>query len=1023
MAKTKAQIEFEAVTSGFNSGIKEMDQSLGTLRKELGLNSAELKENADDVDLLGKRKEILQKESEATANKIELLRNKLAEAERLFGSSSNEVRLLSNKILDTQTSFQKIQNEITQTDNKLNNLESGLNETEQEMNQVENASQNLEGGFSVLKDAMGDLLANGVQSLTDGLKELAVDSDTSMSKFQAQTGLSTKEMEKFEGAIENIYSKNLGESLGDIANAMAEVKQQTKETDPSNLQKMTENALMLRDTFDMDVAESMRAVNSLMNQFGIDSDQAFNLVVQGAQNGLNANGDMLDVINEYSVQFKDAGFSANDMFNMLLNGAETGTWSVDKLGDAVKEMNIRFSDGTVEEALEKQGIKIKDVAERFNAGGETSQKAMSEVMNAIMSVEDETERYKLGVSVFGTMWEDLGEETISSLMKTEGGIDSTKQSMQELAEVRYDNITSQMGEIGRMIQNDFIIPICEKLLPPLKDGLTWIKDNMNTLLPIITGIGIALGTYFVVAKIMSFVGVVKNLIGLVKTGTTVMSALNTVMGLNPIALIVGAIVGLIAVFVLLWNKCDGFRNFWIGLWEKIKSAFSTVIEAIKNGFNIFKDFIGTIIENIKTGFQNFMNFLGTIGSWINTNVIQPIIGFFKSLWSGIQAVWDGIIFGIKFFINLVVAIFQTAFTLITLPFQFIWVNCKDTVMNVFNAIKDFISTVVNAISGVITTVFTAIKTFISTVFNAIKSVATTVWNAIKTAITTVINAIKNVVTTVFNAIKNTISTIFNAIKSVASSVWNAIKEAISNVINTIKEVISNVFNAIKSFVSSVWEGIKNVIINPIKNAYNTIKTTVGNIKNNVVNTFNSLKSKVTSVFNNVKNAIIKPVETARDKVKGIVDKIKGFFDFEFKLPKIKVPKFTIKPKGWKVGDLMDGKIPKLGVTWNAKGAIFRKPTILNTQNAGYQGFGEAGTEVALPLDSLESWINNGFNHVVANNTYNSEKIDRLIEVCEEILEKPSDFYVDGTKLSKALGESNDNTSGERIELKGRGLLV
>lgn len=1023
MAKTKAQIEFEAVTSGFNNGIKTMDQSLGTLRKELNLNSAELKENADDVDLLSKRKEILQQESDATANKIELMKNKLAEAERLFGSSSNEVRLLGNKILDTQTAFQKIQNEITQTDSKLDKLENGLNETEQEMKQVENASQNLEGGFTVLKDAMGDLLAEGVQSLTSGLKELAVDSDTSMSKFQAQTGLSTEEMKKFEGAIEDIYSKNLGESLGDIANAMAEVKQQTKETDPSKLQTMTENALMLRDTFDMDVAESMRAVNSLMNQFGLDSDQAFNLVVQGAQNGLNANGDMLDVINEYSVQFKNAGFSADEMFNMLLNGANEGTWSVDKLGDAVKEMNIRFSDGTVEEALEKQGIKIKDVSERFNAGGETSKKAMAEVMNAIMSVDDETERYKLGVSVFGTMWEDLGEETIMSLMKTEGGISSTKQSMEELAQVRYDNITSQMGEIGRMIQNDFIIPICEKLLPPLKEGLTWIKDNMNTLLPIITGIGITLATYFVVSKVISFVGVVKNLIGMVKTGTTVFGALNTVMGLNPIALIVGLIVGLIATFVLLWNKCDGFRNFWIGLWNKIKSAFSIVIEAIKNGFSKFKDFIGTIINNIRDGFQTFLNFLGTIANWINNKVIQPVLKFFKSLWNGIQAVWDGIIAGIKFFINLVVAIFQTAFTLITLPFQFIWQNCKDTIMTVFNAIKDFISSTINTISGVITTVFTAIKDFISMVFNTIKSVATTVWNAIKGAISTVVNGIKSVVTTVFNAVKNTISSIFNAIKSVVSTVWNAIKNTISTVINTIKSVITSVFNAIKSVATSVWNGIKNVIINPIKNAYNSIKTTVGNVKDKMVNTFNNIKTKVSSIFTSIKDKMMKPVETARDKIKGIVDKIKGFFDFEFKTPKLKTPKFTIKPKGWKVGDLMEGSIPKLSVTWNAKGGIFRKPTIFNTQNAGPQGVAEAGSEVILPLERLESWINTGFSRVADNNYYANEKIDKLIEVAEQILDKPTDIYMDKEKVGYAMGETNDNVGGQRVTLKNRGLMI
>ena len=885
--KTQAQIEFKAVTSGFDSGIKSMDQSLTTLRKELNLNSAQLKENGDDVDLLAQRQELLQKESEASANKIDLLKNKLSEAERMFGSNSNEVRQLSNRLLDFQTTHQKIQNEIVQTDNKLNDLENGLSDVNQGMKKADDSTDNLSDGFTTMKGVVADLVADGIQALSGALKDLVVDSDTAMSSFQAQTGASTDEMKEFESAIENIYSNNFGESINDIANAMAEVKQQTKETDPSNLQKMTEHALTLRD---MDVKESMRAVNSLMNQFGLDGTEAFNLIVQGAQNGLNANDDLLDTINEYSVQFKNAGYSADDMLNMLYNGAETGTWSIDKLGDAVKEMNIRFSDGTVSDALKENqkalGLTKKEVSDlttEFNKGGENSKQAIQKVIDSIMSVEDETERYKLGVSVFGTMWEDLGAETISSLMSTKGEITSTKQSMEELTQVKYDNITSELSEIGRTIKMDILVPIGEELLPILKDGLSWLKDNLNWLLPTITGIGIALATYFVVSKFMSFIGVITQIINLVKTGTTVMGALNTVMALNPIALIVGAVVGLIAVFVLLWNKCDGFREFWINLWETIKNALSVAWEWIK--------------EKVSIG--------------------------------------------------------------------------------------------VNFVSDIITTVFTAIKNFFSTVWEAIKNVVTTVWNAIINFITPVINTIKDVITNVFNAIKNTITTIFNGIKT---------------------------------FASNVWEGIKTVIINPIKNAFNTVKTTVGNIKDNVVNTFNNVKEKVTSVFNKVKEAIWKPVESAKEKVKGIVDKIKGFFDFEFKLPKIKTPKFSITPKGWKIGDLLDGSIPKLGITWNAKGGIFKKPTILNSNN-GLQGVSEAGAEAILPLQRLEDWINNGFSRIINNNYYASEKIERLIEVAEDILNKSSDVYINKEKVGQVMAETNDNISGQRVNFKRRGVIM
>lgn len=105
-------------------------------------------------------------------------------------------------------------------------------------------------------------------------------------------------------------------------------------------------------------------------------------------------------------------------------------------------------------------------------------------------------------------------------------------------------------------------------------------------------------------------------------GTALQSALNFVMSMNPIALVIIAIVALVAAFVLLWNKCEGFRNFFINMGE-----------AIKNG--------------IKTAVGFITNIFGTVVSFINNKVIQPISGFFSNLWSGISG-------GVKAMVNVVI---------------------------------------------------------------------------------------------------------------------------------------------------------------------------------------------------------------------------------------------------------------------------------------------------------------------------------------------------------------------------------
>ena len=97
----------------------------------------------------------------------------------------------------------------------------------------------------------------------------------------------------------------------------AVVAQQSKEVDPSKIKDLAKNAILLRDTFDFDVNESIRSANMLMEQFGISGDEAYTLIAQGAQKGLDKNGDLLDTVNEYAVHYKQLGYTSEEFFNSL----------------------------------------------------------------------------------------------------------------------------------------------------------------------------------------------------------------------------------------------------------------------------------------------------------------------------------------------------------------------------------------------------------------------------------------------------------------------------------------------------------------------------------------------------------------------------------------------------------------------------------------------------------------------------------------------------------------------------------
>lgn len=542
-----------------------------------------------------------------------------------FGDTSKEAKDLGKQI-------DALSRELSKNRKLMSDAKKGADNLDWSLKDTGDAVRDTEKGFSMMKVAIGNLIADGLKALAKSAVEtmgtFVVETEKAYGSFQAQTGASTKEMNKFKKEIDELYKNNYGDSIQDVADAMAEVKQQTKETDPSKLKELTENALTLRDTFDMDVKESMRAVNMLMEQFGISGGEAYNLIVQGAQDGLDKNGDLLDTINEYGVHYRQLGYDADEFFNSLSNGTKAGTFSVDKLGDAMKEFGIRTKDTatTSQEGFEllgygasvsaeevgktkdqiaklEQNLKyakmeqkefnsktseltkmknadkikeyskqleeakgklkgmsgetknssgsVKELQKRFAAGGETAKKATKEVLEKLMNMDDKVKQNQAGVDLFGTMWEDLGIEGVKALMKTNGTLDMTKKSMEEMKKVKYDNVASQFETIGRTLQMDLFVPLAEKALPCVKDFAEYTTTHLEEVVTGIKLVGGAIATVFVVNKVATFtqsittmVGVFTKLKAATEGATIAQRALNLAQKANPAGLLIAGVTAL-----------------------------------------------------------------------------------------------------------------------------------------------------------------------------------------------------------------------------------------------------------------------------------------------------------------------------------------------------------------------------------------------------------------------------------------------------------------------------------------------
>lgn len=733
----KTTLQFAADISDFKAAMSEANRAIKLANSEFKAASSGMDDWASSTDGLKAKLQQLANVQAAEEQKLAVLKTAYAQVVREQGENSKAAQDLLIKINNQQAAVNKAGQDYKKFSAKLDEVENAADDTgdalEDAGDAAEEAGKEAEKsgeGWTIVKDVIASLAKDAISWAVDKFKELLTAGDKALSTLGARTGATSGEMEKYRDVMNDIYRSNYGESFEDVSDAMGQVVQMFGDMDNASLENVTKKAIALRDTFDMDYKESLRAVNSLMDQFGISADEAFNLIVQGAQQGLNQNDDLLDTINEYSVQFKTAGYSADDMFNMLKNGADSGTWSVDKLGDAVKEFNIRAKDGTISEALvtyQKQ-LKLtdKDVAylnTLMAQGGERGQKAYNIILERLGAVRNDTTQYQAGVALFGTMWEDLGATTVNSLMQTQGGITSTKAAMDEMANTRYDNLSDSFSALGRIVQTDLIQPLVSTLAPIAKEIVQWLIDNMPTIGPIITAIAAAVGVLATALAIQ----------GLIKSVAAAFAFLNATMAANPIVLVVAAIAGLVAAFVVLWKKCEGFRNFWKNLWDGIKNVFNAVVTWFQQAAQTLVNIFQTAWNGIKKAWSGVGNFFK--GIW------QGITGIFKSADSWLSnkfgAAWTGI---------------KSAFAPFVGYFQQIW----NTVKGIFAAVKA-------VLSGNFSEAWEAIKGVFSGWGNFFKGL----WDQVKSAFSNVWQSMKDIG-------KNIVKGIWDGISGAASWLWDKI---------------------------------------------------------------------------------------------------------------------------------------------------------------------------------------------------------------------------------------------------------
>lgn len=667
------------------------------------------------------------------------------------------------------------------------------------------------------------------------------------------------------------------------------------------------------------VAASASAIG-ILTKSAVDAYSDYEQLVGGVETLFK---DSSEKVIEYAANaYKTAGLSANDYMETvtsfsasLLQGlggntelaAEIANLAITDMSDNANKMGTDIS--MIQNAYQGFAKQNYTMLDNLKLGYGGTQEEMIRLIND-SGVLNETISSLDGIS-FDTMIKAIhavqdnlgitGTTALEASTTIQGSMSSMKSAWANLLVGLADDTQDFNALLSHFV--DSAVTVVGNLLPRIQIIFNGIPKLIDGLVPQIPGILQAI------------------LPGLIEGAVSLMNGL-----VDALPQIVDVLVSSLPIFV------EGFTQIFIGLVENLPKIIEPLISALPE---IVTAIVDGLFGNVNPAMKTFIT----------------IAGIATTAFAGLKA-------GMA--IQKVVQGFQQA--QVTLSLFAMQSGQANIAQALFNGTLTLGETLVGLFTGKVT---------LAQIAQAGMAKAQAVLNAVMAAnpIALVVAGIVALIAIIVLLVKN-----WDKVKEVAANVWEKVKETWStvaewfktNVVDPVVNFFTDLWNSIttiweniKTVIDTVWEGIKTTISDTVNNIRTTVSNVFDSVKEKISNVFNGIKTVATNIWNGIKTAITIPIESAKDKIKSIVDTIKGFFSgMKLSFPSIKLPHFSVTPSGWKIGDLLKGSIPKLGISWYAKGGILNKPTIFDydPRSGNAKIGGEAGAEAVAPIDTLLGYI-------------------------------------------------------------------
>lgn len=850
----------------------------------------------------------------------------------------------------------------------------------------------------------------GIRDAASAVVEIGSAFESSMSKVSALSGATGDDLAALEakarelGSTTTFSASQAADALGYMALAGWDTQAMLAGVGP---------VLSLAQAGELDLAAASDLVTDYLSAFNMTAEDTGRMVdvLAYAQANANTTVDGLgQAFKNCAANCNAAGMDVETtsaaiamMANQGLKGSEAGT----ALNAVMRDMTSRMEDGAIKigdatvAVMDAQG-NYRDFADIL-ADVEAATDGMGDAEKAAALQSTFTADSIKGLNLML----NAGSGELSSFRDDLYGCAG---AAEDAAAAMTDNLQGDLAGMGSAFE-ELALKIYDGVQEPLREAVQFVTGSvvpaLTFLVEHVDYVAVALGGVAAAVAAMNF--------GKVTSALSAVPKLLAGFTGGPILLVVGALTALAAGAKWAYDNVQPFREAVDTLAETLQNALGPVVDQAADAIGAvlpaamegasgvlegvvvpaIESFAGFLTDAVVPAVAEFGTFLQTeavpalqeFAGWAVGNVVpalQAMAGYVTAnvvpaVQQMAQWVADNVVpvlFQLADFVtgSVVPALQQLAGFIMSSVVPAVvdayrWF--AENILPVLQAVAAFvIESVVPALAAVAEFILGSLVPVLSVIFEAVAGTLSNIevaweaaWGVVSGVFMAVWEAISAAAEMFMGVIQGVIDTVSAAISGDWEGVWRGIGEVFSSIVNGILRMGANIFNALATTVSSIVTGLFNTFSGIMRNIYNVassiwnnIKSTVSNVASSlvsgVVGTFNGFVSTVTGIFNSVKNAIVNPIETAKSTIKGIVDAIKGFFSgFKIQIPHIKLPHFSIKPSGWQIGDLLEGKIPSLGIDWYAKGGEFNSPAII--------GVGEAGRETVLPLSNPRTMRNVG----------------------------------------------------------------